>query len=83
MQRCTSCARAGDDIGTCGSHKTCGQAVEIDPKKDIVIRCNACDKTRAFSIPRLVHGKSIALEMSCPRGEETCQARQVVLKGNA
>lgn len=83
MQKCTSCARAGDEIGHCGSHITCGTAVEIDPKKDVVIRCQVCDITRAVSIPRLMTNRPYqGIDAVCPRGQDKCAAVLVVPKAS-
>lgn len=62
MDKCTrnGCNRAGDDIGTCIDAQTiigCSRPVPVDPKKDLVMRCMSCDKTMAFSIDDIMHGR--------------------------
>lgn len=82
MNRCPGCSRAGDDVGKCGRSRTCpvtnGQpAPEIDPKKDVVIRCNRCEITRSVSVNTLMapHGSARQeMEHHCPLGADSCQA---------
>jgi hypothetical protein len=82
MLRCPGCSRAGDDVGHCGSHRTCpitnGQAaVDVDPAKDVVMACTRCGVTRSTPVTKFFNQHSAApvdMEFRCPVGVDSCQA---------
>lgn len=79
MQFCPrhGCNRAGDDLGDCGNTRLkCPRFREIDPLKDIVLRCSACDKTRCVPASDVMQGKS-GLREVCDRSD--CKAVVMVV----
>lgn len=75
MDKCTSCTRAGPDVGNCGHTITCPhRSVPVDPKKDILIHCERCNMTRAVPVGTVVAHKPADLEVTCQAGRELCEA---------
>lgn len=69
MQFCPepNCGRAGDDLGHCGRHRLpCPRPRELDPNKQVLIRCNLCDRTRVADVGAVMQGKSPISEQ-CPQ----------------
>lgn len=74
MQFCPrhGCGRAGDDLGDCANFALkCPRPVEVDATKHVVLRCTACDKTRAVSASDIMQGKT-SLKENCDRAECAC-----------
>jgi hypothetical protein len=78
MRKCLACPRTDADVGTCGKFVTCpNDSAPINPKTDVVLRCNKCDLTRAFSAVAVLHqtaARPVEMEFQCPVGVESCQA---------
>lgn len=77
MQYCIKCSRAGDDVGDCGQRIVpCPRFQEVDPTRVVVMRCEPCDKTRAFKLSDVINGRS-PLKEPCPCAPDKCQAKVV------
>lgn len=77
MLRCTrpGCGRAGSDLDGCGDRQVlgCPRPVDIDPSKDIVIRCPKCEITRAFPVDAVMKGHT-QIVPRCLGDSEICAA---------
>lgn len=77
MERCTrpDCHRAGPDLGTCVDGQTivgCAPRVTVNHSKDLVVFCRSCDKTLAFTLDDIMHGR---VDRSFCRGDsQLCSA---------
>lgn len=79
MQRCTrnDCRRAGDDIAECNDASVigCGNLVEIDPAKDVTLKCSTHDRT--FSVPAADLLKGTAKFPKCGGMDGACKVLSI------
>lgn len=79
MDKCPSCGRAGDDVGTCGAFVTCPRAGVPTVPTDVILQCDRCEITRAIPASRIITGKPLVSGHPCPVGEEACECRPIVV----
>lgn len=81
MERCATCSRVDGEIGNCGrSRVPCPPPTQVDPAKDVVLRCEPCNVTRSFPVALITAGKKLDLEMTCGRDQDHCCAKIIKAK---